>query len=675
MSKVEEILLEGVDLETTIVLEESIPELVSSENNLVFGKPVDNDRFTFADLAVEYFHKLGVEYVFGIPGGAIAPLYDALARSHEKNDPSWPRAVVARHEAGAAFMADGYARKTGKLGICCATTGPGTTNLITGVASAYANSIPLLVITAQTSISSFGRGAFQESSPDALDTQDMLGQCTKYSSIVSHKDQFESKLIDAITVALQPPRGPVCLSVPIDIFNSSPDAIGISAVHFESRLFKKLHLIDRKAMKQLISKIGHVLKEDKELVFLVGGNCHKKAAKHLVDFVEFINNQVAEISGDNKSIKAKIVTTPEGKMRIDSNHPQYFGVFGFAGHTSAREVIHSKNVGLILAVGTTLSEWSTDGWNNILMNSKLVHIHHAPKYFTRSPMACLHVCGKLSDVFGELVNSTKPKAANEKNSLFNVFKDIQAKLEKATSDSSKSKQAKALNIIRKDRRQRGCECAPRHISIDKPDRYRRSNNPESKSQLVKPQRLMCELVRRFPENTHYLADTGNSFAWSTHYLFPKKPRRYSLAMGLGSMGWAIGSAVGIALATKGKKNSPVVCITGDGSYLMSGQEITVAVAEQLPVVFVILNDSALGMVMHGQRLTGAKEIGYELPPVDYAMMAHAVGAVGYTVNTVHDIEMLDFNEIANRKGPTLLDIKIDREEVPPMGMRVNTLIP
>ena len=128
------------------------------------------EQMDLSDLLVKYLELLEIKYVFGIPGGAIAPLYDALARSERRGG---PRAVVARHESGAAFMADGYARETGKIGVCCATTGPGATNLITGVASAFTDNIPLLVITAQTVLSSFGRGAFQESSADAIDTVGM----------------------------------------------------------------------------------------------------------------------------------------------------------------------------------------------------------------------------------------------------------------------------------------------------------------------------------------------------------------------------------------------------------------------------------------------------------------------------------------------------------------------
>ncbi|HND14711.1 MAG TPA: thiamine pyrophosphate-binding protein, partial [Pseudomonadales bacterium] len=127
--------------------------------------------FEAGDLILRHLEQLGVEYVFGIPGGAIEPLYNALARSERRGG---IKAVIARHEAGAAFMAEGYARNTGKLGVCCSTTGPGATNLITGVASAYENQIPLLVITPQTALSHFGRKALQESSDTAVNTVGMF---------------------------------------------------------------------------------------------------------------------------------------------------------------------------------------------------------------------------------------------------------------------------------------------------------------------------------------------------------------------------------------------------------------------------------------------------------------------------------------------------------------------
>ena len=143
-----------------------------------------SEQNALADQLVEHLEQIGVEYIFGVPGGAIEPLYNAMARSQRKGG---LRPIVARHEAGAAFMADGYARETGKLGVCCSTTGPGATNLITGVASAYVDNIPLLVITAQTALHLFGKQTLQESSCTAVNTVAMFQHCTHFSSLVSHR--------------------------------------------------------------------------------------------------------------------------------------------------------------------------------------------------------------------------------------------------------------------------------------------------------------------------------------------------------------------------------------------------------------------------------------------------------------------------------------------------------
>ena len=145
---------------------------------------------------------------------------------------------------------------------------------------------------------------------------------------------------------------------------------------------------------------------------------------------------------------------------------------------------------------------------------------------------------------------------------------------------------------------------------------------------------------------------------------------FSASMDFASMGWAIGSAVGTSLATA---DTPVVCITGDGSWLMSGQEITVAVEEKLTIVFVILNDSAYGMVRHGQSLTGAEPIANTLASVDFAAMANAMGAPGHIIRSPEDLNCLDIKTICNRKGPTVLDVRIDQNEAPPIALRTNVL--
>jgi len=145
---------------------------------------------------------------------------------------------------------------------------------------------------------------------------------------------------------------------------------------------------------------------------------------------------------------------------------------------------------------------------------------------------------------------------------------------------------------------------------------------------------------------------------------------FQVAMEFASMGWAIGGAIGVALACR---PDPVVCLVGDGSMLMAGQEITVAIQEKLPVIFVVLNDSAYGMVKHGQKKTGAEPIGYRLPQVDFAAFAESMGVPGYLINSPQDLRSLNGRQLCGREGPSLLDVRIDPEETPPIGLRTQVL--
>jgi len=158
---------------------------VNNHTKAVANGPAIVPARTVADLLVTYLEQIGVEYVFGVPGGAIEPLFNAMARSQRRGV---LRPIVARHEAGAAFMADGYARETGRLGVCCATSGPGSTNLITGVTCAHDNNVPLLAISGLPPLPSFGRGALQESSSTGVNAFGMFSHCTRYNAMISHPD-------------------------------------------------------------------------------------------------------------------------------------------------------------------------------------------------------------------------------------------------------------------------------------------------------------------------------------------------------------------------------------------------------------------------------------------------------------------------------------------------------
>lgn len=594
-----------------------------SDDVFPFPAPSGTD-FEVADLIVSYLEQLGIEYVFGVPGGAIEPLYNALARSQRRGG---PRPVLARHESGAAFMADGYARETGKIGVCCATSGPGATNLLTGVACAYDNGVPMLAITGQPALPSFGKKALQESACTGVNTLGMFRHCTRYDTLISHGDQVESKLVNALMHASKAPRGPAHLSIPVDILRTK-----IASSNPEYNLDSLLHraaLVDEALVQALCAEV----KQARRIVIIIGGghSCGE-SIEAIIKLAEMTDS--------------RFVTSPDGKGLVNTRHRLYRGVFGFAGHLTADLALQDEP-DLILAIGTSLGEWTSGAWSANVLNQRLIHIDSSEEHLLRSPMARLHVRGRIRSVCErliELLGETGPQAV--------------AKIGLKNPEYMLHETAKFVS-----------DATP-----------------------IKPQRLMRELSRRCPPSTRFYADAGNSTAWAIHYLQPhdrREARQHDYAalnggdrrrrddagwlrvlMDFAPMGWAIGAAVGGA---RGNPACPTVCITGDGSYLMNGQEISVAAVEQLTVIFVILNDSSLGMVKHGQRLAGAEPIAFELPFVDYRMQAESMGIPGFVINSPADMDALDMDAIMTRKGPTLLDVRIDGEEVPPMNLRMKTL--
>ncbi|MGA1473581.1 MAG: thiamine pyrophosphate-binding protein [Prochlorothrix sp.] len=571
-----------------------------------------------ADLIVDYLDLFGTEHVFGVPGGHITALYEALDSSEQRGG---PRAIITRHETGAMFMAAGYARETGKLGACCATTGPGASNLVTGVVTTSADHCPVLIISGQSPLAFAGRGALQESSPhlrypDNADSLSMLHSCTRYNDLVSGPNQLENKLAAAITEAMRPLRGPVHLSIPPEVLKApAPDSIAYPKL--AELLMAPQSFVDSVAFEKLWTRLQSVLEAGQKVVIYVGHEAGP-AKDDLAAFASLID--------------ARLITTQRGKTWVDSYHPQSRGVFGGWGHSTARDALSDPQTGLILAVGTAMGQLATAIWDPVLMNDRLVHIHPTDTYFARTPMAALQVCGTLKLVFEQLIDRTK------------------AQYQQKFAPTSPPPNGHAVPH----------PYPPAQLAIKGLDAYDNDQSP------IKPQRLVRELSDRFPAETRFVIDNGNCLSWSTHFMFSRHIHNYRWSLGQPSMGWAVGTAVGVALAEPGM---PVVCLVGDGSYLMYGQEITVAVEENLPVIFVLLNDQAYGMIKHRHRQTSDHAQDYLIrTPVDFAMMARSVGAQGLTIRTVEDLISLDYGALCQRPGPTLLDVYIDPEEAPPLGV-------
>ncbi len=614
-----------------------------------------------ADLIVEYLHQIGVEYVFGVPGNAMEPLYDALALSERMGG---PRAIVARHETGAAFMAEGYTRETGKLGVCCTTAGPGATNIITGVASAYEERTPMLIITGQTPLPALGLGAIQESSCSSIDIVSMLKQCTRYSTLVSHPAQLEGKLIQAITTAYGATPGPVHLSIPREI--------GWATGQNNNLVYDLKSLITKKPLYRTLDEdVDAIINEnikEKNSVILIG----KRSAIAIDAIFEFAT-----------LINIPVLATPQGRGVAKSYHPQFRGVIGMGGHSDAKQLIGYDSLEHIIAIGADFNELDTCGWSANILSAKVIHIDSTTEYFSRSFMARLHVCCDLSAFFGKLIKCVKLSSQcintkNKTNPSLNVISFDRRSSKQRRTNEKAGKYLRSVSFHKEDDRRSGKDrrclqnknqwAVKRYFSVEDENGYLNNNN----ATLIKPQHLMYQLSRLFPENTRFLADTGNSFMWATHYLHPySHPYTKSRICGnevlrtgfaFASMGWAIGAAVGTAM---GNSDNPVVCIVGDGSFLMSGQEISVAVDEKLKVIFILLNDSTLGMIKHGQKLSGIEETSCELPRVNYCQMAKAIGAQAFEVHSADDMANLDISAICRYSGPTLIDVHIAANEWPP----------
>lgn len=565
--------------------------------------------FDYADLIIEYLKQLEVEFVFGVPGGAIEPFLNALARSGRNGG---PKMVIARHECAAAFMADGYFRETGKLGVVCSTTGPGATNLITGVASASVDKTSMLVITAQTALPKFGKRSLQDSSETAIDTVSIFRNCTKFNALVSHEQQLESKLISALMETFQAPRAPVHLSIPSDILRMSYGQENPN-VHI-NYLMSKASLEDTHSVELLIEEI---IKVNRVVIFV--GHSSAGAYKQIEELAETIN--------------APFVSGPMGKRWVNEKHPLYYGVYGYAGHSSARNLFKNNNIELILAFGASITETGIGSLSNDILNEKLIHIDSSVESFSRSPMAKLHVCGHLKGIVNRLLNKISQQSWRR------TWQGIEL-------EHNKNVLGGYAKLIDEEK------C----ISNDIP---------------IKPQRLMGYLSTQLPEQTRFFIDAGNIWAWSTHYLTTSNNSGcYRIAMGFGSMAWSIGAVIGSAMAAP---KEPHICLLGDGAWQMSSHEIGVAVDNKLPILFIILNDSAYGMVKFGQRMSNAEQVGWKLNQVDFALLAQAQGADGYIFESPQELMALDIESIFNKDVPTVLDIRIDSNEIPPMMDRVKSL--
>ena len=567
------------------------------------GPPGHLPETKAAEYLIDALADAGVRYIFGVIGGTVFPFFTAtIGRRAE--------IVMTKHEAGAAFMADGYARASGGLGACVSTSGPGATNLITGVAAAFADSIPIAVFTGQVATKSFGRGALQESSSEGIDIVDVFKQVTRYSSLVFRADRLPAIWHKALRIALSGRPGPVHLSLPPDVQEQL-----IEKPTKVAPTINRLRTFDRAAIKKAAL---HLLRARRPAILAGHGSILSGASDEIRAIAETLDIPVA--------------TTPKGKGTFPEDHRLSLGPFGYSGSPLAEWYLLESGVDVLLAVGTSLSEWGTLGWNRHLQPSE----------------ALLQIDIDPYEV-GKNYTATVPLIGDAKAGLTELSYEI------------RRQQQRYLHW----RRGNGKLEPP----SDRP-RFLNAASMHSEAVPIKPQRLMRDLQESVPRDALVFVDGGANRSWAIHYWQSLHPRTFFCATGMASMGFGVAGAIGGKFAAPDRV---VISICGDGGFLMNGMEVSTAVHYRKQVIWVVLNDAGYGMARHALRMLGLPDVATRYPRVDCARVAEGLGAQAFHIREPGQINPGFMQAIVESGLPTVLDVEIDPDEMAPFGGRLETL--
>lgn len=559
-----------------------------------------------AALILAQLEREGVLVVYGIPGGPATPLFDEFHRAPRL------RLVAPRHEAGAAFMALGDARVRGGVGACLLTTGPGATNAITAVAAARTDGLPVLVLTAQTATSSFGKGSLQDSTESGVDTVALFRPVVKMSAMLSNPAAAGGLLRQALRAAMTGRRGPVHLSIPTDLMRrpAAGGPLEPGAYRCEPRLF------DREA----VSRCARELLDARRPAILAGHGVNLGGARaELLELAELLSVPVA--------------TTPKGKGAFPETHPLSLRVFGLASSPLSERYLLSEGADALLVIGSSLHENSTSGWDPRLGAGLVMQQDIEPSVIGRNYPA-LALAGDAKTTLRELLFELRRRLARGeappegRREAFARFKaGVPAFLDEASARSD--------------------------------------------AQPIKPQRLMAELDAALPEDALIFLDVGNNTLWATHYLTATGTNAFIHNWGeFAAMGYGVAAAVGGKLAAPSR---PVVAIVGDGGFAMAGMEVSTAVTEGAAVVWIVLNDARLNAVHHGMTMQYAgRTKGTEFARMDVAGVADALGAWSRRVLHPEDIAAAVADALASGR-PAVIDVRVDADEVPPIHSRVRAL--
>lgn len=567
-------------------------------------------KMSGAKILVETLIEQGCDTIFGYPGGQVINLFDELYLNRDRINH-----VLTAHEQGASHAADGYARATGKVGVCIATSGPGATNLVTGIATAYLDSTPMVAVTGNVPCSLIGRDSFQE-----VDIVGVTMPITKHNFVVKDVRELADTIRLAFKIAKSGRPGPVLVDIPKDVqcaqcdFEVQPAPIVPYPINF--------------ADEKSLEKAAEMINESKRpYIYIGGGVISGKASK--------------EVAALADKIDAPIGCSLMGLSAVPVDNPHYLGMQGMHGHYASS--IAEDEADLVIACGARFSDRATGDKNRFDKNFKIIHIDIDGAEIGKNIAVKLGVTGDIKDALSRLINIVDEKKNEEWSARINELR------------AEEKKQVEAVMAKTKEK-----DCSNCIGLCDKSG---------VKGEMLNPFTIVDIIAKYAGEDAVVATDVGQHQMWAAQRYPLVKPRSFITSGGLGTMGFGMGAAIGAAMAT----GKTATLFTGDGSFGMNLNELATAVTQKVPLVIVIMNNGVLGMVRQWQTLFFDKHYSNTTleRQTDFVKLAEAFGAKGVRVATTEQLE--EAAKMAYSDGGTvLIDCVVDCDEfvlpmLPPGG--------
>ena len=558
------------------------------------------------DILIQSLIEEGVEYIFGYPGGAALHIYDSIFKQKEMEH------ILVRHEQGATHAADGYARATGKPGVVLVTSGPGATNAITGIATAFMDSIPMIVISGQVAKHLIGTDAFQET--------DMIGisrPIVKHSFTVDSAENIPEIVKQAFHIATSGRPGPVVIDVPKD--TTAPDKL------FE---FKYPNDVDIRSYKppidpdprQIERAVDAIIESNKPVIYAGGGAINSNASEELIRL--------------NEILDFPVTNTLMGLGVYPATHKRFLGMLGMHGTYQANMSMH--NADLIIAIGARFDDRITNTPKLFAPNAKIIHLD--VDYSSVSKIIEANIA-----VFGQV-----------KNSLLEMIKLLEAK--KELIDPKKILPWKEQISDWKSQHGLNHEM---HLC-------------ETDDKPIMPQAVVQHLYNITNGKAFITSDVGQHQMFAAQYYHFDEPRKWINSGGLGTMGFGLPAAMGAKLAYP---DDEVICITGEGSIQMCIQELSTCTQYNLPIKIININNEALGMVKQWQDMNyGGRHSAstYQSSLPNFVELAESYGHVGIKIEKNSELKSGLEKALSMKDRLVFVDVYVDpNEHVYPMLVAPN----